>query len=395
MPEKLKSVIIGPDRQRGQDLVEALGNLVEVVAILPDPAGAYIQVKSLGPEAVFISGDGDETEAVNLMRMLSRTLGPLPLFLFAARETPDLVLAGFRAGAADFIQFPADDTRVRKTVEKALERSLGGFRQADIFGLFSPVGGQGITSLAVNLADHLHRITADRVMVLDLNLYLGNINLLLDHTGGYHLPDLIRDMDRLDEHLLFSSLVPHANGFYLLSVPGDINDGEGVTPSDIAGLLAALRPYFSYIVIDLPHDFSEKTLAAIQACDRLILVGRQAMPAVKALQKVLCFFEELEFDIDKIKVLINLHQAGNELTIDDIGYVLKQPVFDKISMDKNAFGRAASQGKTVAETLPRSRANQDLSRLAGQLTGTRRAAMAGGFGRFFNRLLPGTRGGAG
>jgi pilus assembly protein CpaE len=61
-------------------------------------------------------------------------------------------------------------------------------------------------------------------------------------------------------------------------------EGQTITGDQVRAAIAALRRYFGHIVLDLPHGFSEVTLAGLESADRILVL---ATPEAVTLRDVL------------------------------------------------------------------------------------------------------------
>ena len=369
MAEKIKGIITGNTDGAADDLVQKLASIVEFVKRFEEPSTAYNAIKELRPETVFINMNTDSREGLVLANNIRNTMPGVPVFLFSREKDPDIILEGLRIGVADFLLLPGNDSQIQKSVQKALGRAESGGRSADVTAVFSIKGGQGVTSIAANLTDHIHSLTKDRVILVDLNLYMGDAGIFLDLPSTYTPFDMLKDLERIDENLIFSLLNRHSRGFYLLAAPDEVSDADMVSGEDISRILGVLKKYLDHIVIDLPHDFTERSLAALDAADTILILIQQSMPVIKSVQKALKLFEELGYDEKKIKIVLNRYTEKNELTPDDISYVLNWPVFTSVANDFVSITSATNKGKTLDAARPASKINRDITVLAGLVTG--------------------------
>jgi len=134
-------------------------------------------------------------------------------------------------------------------------------------------------------------------------------------------------------------------------------------------ILNVLRAYLDHIVIDLPHDFAERSLAVLEASDTILLLAQQSMPVIKSVQKAIKLFEELGFDEKKVRIVLNRYLEKNELTSDDISYVLNWPVFARIVNDFYSLSDVINKGKTLDMARPNTKINKDMEALSILLTG--------------------------
>lgn len=369
MAEKIKSVIIGKTEILGEAFQSELAPIAEVVGRFADPSTAYTAIKNLRPEVIFIDVDNERATGFALARHLKNILPATALFFVSREKDPDVILEGLRIGVADFLVFPCEDGNIRKAVRDALGKAEAGGHSGEITAVFSMKGGQGVTSIATNLADHIHALTNDKVILVDMNLYMGDVSVFLEMPTTYTPFDMLKEIDRMDENLLFSSLTMHPRGFYVLTAPDEISDADQISGEDINRILNVLRAYLDHIVIDLPHDFAERSLAVLEASDTILLLAQQSMPVIKSVQKAIKLFEELGFDEKKVRIVLNRYLEKNELTSDDISYVLNWPVFARIVNDFYSLSDVINKGKTLDMARPNTKINKDMEALSILLTG--------------------------
>ena len=340
------------------------------------------------PAVAFVVASDDGEAALALVRRSLRQAPATPVLLVCRRKDPDLILKALRCGVADYLALPEESGTLETALARVLGRTEAAGSRGEVTAVFSLKGGQGVTSLAVNLADQLHLLAGERVALLDLNLYMGDSALMLSSAPAYTPFDLVRDLPRMDADLLFSSLFRHPRGFHLLAATAEIGDPEQIDGNDVSAVLAFLQRHLGQVVIDLPHDFGERTVATMQAADRLLLVVQQTTPAVKSVQSTLQLLDELGFENERIKIVVNRFTAGGDLGRDDLAYVLQRPVYAEIRNDYDAVTRAVNAGQPLAAAFPRGAITRDVAQLAARLAGVEivAAAPAGPVRRLLHRL---------
>lgn len=357
----------------GKETGHVITNEIEAVIdvdILNGYVGAWREVRSRHPELLFIDIQTDPEKGLQLARKTLASFPDTAVFMISSQKDPDLILNSFRIGVADYLVFPnGRQNPLPHAIERALNRTGNAGKQAEIISFFSLNGGQGITSLAVNVADHIHQASKERVLLLDLNLYMGFIPIHLNFECTYTPFEMIRDISRMDENLLFSSLNKHPRGFYIMAAPDGVSDAVRVTRENITHILNVLKPYFDYLIIDLPHDLSDRTLAVLDETEHIFLTIQQNFTVIKSTQKALHFFQELNYGQDKVKILLNRYVKNNELTPQDMEIVFKQPVYGIIEDGGRVMQKAINQGRTLAEAYPRSRLNKRIETLSVKMAG--------------------------
>ncbi len=365
----MKGMIIGGKDESLQRFADEVRPAVEITRWLHDPSLAAVAVKNEQPMAVFVDLGGDPIGRINLANRVARTVPQALVFTVHSNKSPDLILEAFRSGVADFLVWPAERGATLAAVRRALEKVAAKSRKAEICSAFSIKGGQGVTSIAINLADHIQSLGGENVLLMDLNLYASDIGPRLSLDLEYTPFDLQKDIKRVDRALLFSSLLRHERGFYVLACADELSDADQITGEDVSRMLAVLSTHLDTIVIDLPHDFSRRTLAALDASDQILLVFQQDVPVIQNTLKVLQFFRELGYAGEKVRLVLNRNTRNGDLDSDDFARVFSQPLFATLPNDYKALLQSINAGKPLDVLSGESHLCGTIRELAGRLTG--------------------------
>jgi len=390
MAGKITAVIVSENKSLIENVREETRSLVEIKGVFDDPLEAYGTIKQNVEGLVFIDIAEKSKEGLFLAKRINRLSPKILTFLLAKEKNADLLLESLRVGVADYIIYPVPSGEILKSLENCIQTREGTNRRGKIYAFFSTKGSQGTTTMAVNMADHIHSLSGERVVAVDLNLDMGDVSVFLDLPSTYTTFDLARDIKRMDENLLLSSLTRHERGFYVLSAPEEISDPEEIKGEEITNILSLLARFMDYIIIDLPHEFSERTFAAISSSDRLFVIIQQSMPVIKSVQKGLQLLQELGFGEEKISVVLNRYVEKSELTPDDILRILKQPEFALVANDYLTATDAINRGKPLGAVRESSMMNGDIAKFAGKLTGIKpKQEKRGWWGSLgLNRFIP-------
>ena len=370
MKDRPRGILVSADPDLYRDLSRRLTAMADIKDRIDDCTLAYTTAKEKEPHLVFLDMSGPRKDLVNLGKRLKKNLPAARIFCIDTQKDPDLILQGFRLGFSDFFHYPFNGTDVEDLVHRAID-PRGAGAGAEVTSVFSLKGGMGVTTLALNLADQIQALTGDRVLLLDLNLFLGDICAYLNIKSAYTPFDFIHDMDRMDKDLLFSSLYQHSKGFYILTTPEEISDSESLSPDQLMDMLSVLRLHFDHIIIDCPHDLSSRTLKVCSASDRVLVLAQQNIPSAKSVQSVVDFFKDLDFARDRLKIVINRYLKTGDMTDDDLEQIFSRKIFFKIENNYPLFTRAANKGLTLDEAAAGSRLNAGIRQLAEKVAGIR------------------------
>ena len=371
MAEKMTAIIVSRDEVLVREIKEKLLSLIDIRGILNDADTSYSFVKERVPRLLFLDIRDSPERGFSLASRVERFLPETLKFIISDSKNPDFILRSLKVGAADYILFPFEEdilTQVTTVLEKGNRRE----REGNVFVITSSKGGLGVTTLAVNLADHIHELTGGRVAVVDLKQQIGDAALFMGLDETYTLEDLRKDLPRLDEGLLFSSLVRHRNGFYVITAPEEINAAGMNGAEDTGRIFRILKEYLDYIIVDMAHEFTEQSSSVIDISDKVLLLTQQAVPAIKGTKKTLELLREVGYGEEKVKIINNRYEKGNEITPQDMEEVFNQKLFATMSNDFNTVTGAINKGELLSKNHGDSPVNGDIHNIASLLTGIQR-----------------------
>lgn len=274
----------------------------------------------------------------------------------SARKDADLILRALRSGAHEFVVDGDADALKRALANRPGAESE---TRGKVTAVFGSKGGAGATTIAVNLAGAVAR-RGGRACIVDLDAALGGVPALLDVTPTYTLLDVIANMRRLDRELLDQSLPRHASGVVIVAPGDDLEAAERVDATVIAGLIAFLRRHFDSVVVDGLGAFDERTLAALDASDRVLLVVTQEVASVRNAQRCLEVFGKLGYADGKVQVVVNRFLKSASISQQIIEETLQVPIAASIANDFPSLLRAVGKGALVADEAPRAQVTRDL-----------------------------------
>ena len=237
----------------------------------------------------------------------------------------------------------------RLAVESAPEeaRGLRGF----VTAVFSPRGGAGVTTIALNLAITLAERMPDDVVLLDLDVAFGHAlgNLWLEPRGvlAQASPVTLRGLERggLERYL-----VTHSSSLRVFPSATKPEEGQTLTGEHVRGALQVLRRHFGHVVLDLQHTFSEVPLTGLELADRVVVLATPEKTTYKDLQETQRIFNDvLMFPADKVYYVLNHPQPYASLNLNDFAATSARPWLE-IGHGGDAPASAALRGVSLMDT---------------------------------------------
>lgn len=296
----------------------------------------------------------------------------------APAAEPELMLRAMRAGIQEFLVRPLSVPDLSSSLERVSRRTTTDSVSGQVFAVFSGKGGVGTSTISANLSDALARLHRDgRVALADLVMTGGEGRLLLNVDPTYDISYVAERADQIDRELLNSVLVPAIDGVWLLAAPDRPESEDSVDAGVINAVLQQLRQSYAFTVLDCERVMNDRTLAALDAADRIVLATQLNVAALRSTQRSLAIFRRLGYPNDKLCVVVNRYQSGEVISLGDAVDVLKTEIFYKLPNDYRLASEAVSRGLPVSGVDANAKLTWAFSQLAQKLSGAQGAETNG------------------
>lgn len=254
----------------------------------------------------------DGHEVCRKLRADSQTAS-LPVLMFTAKSLVGDKVAGFQAGADDYLTKPIHPSELVSHVEVLLQQSDEApaedrpVPQARTIGVMGAKGGVGASTLAVNLAVTVCQDNEFvRVSVADLRSGLGSVALLLGQTPQGGLATLMSlNPDKLDQETVENQIVAHASGLHYLSAPLQPESGQGnLLANHMDMVLNRMAVTTAYLFLDLGSVLDEAVRHALAHCDTVVVVVEPERLCLKLAEALLVEIQSLDPSPDKLYVVL-------------------------------------------------------------------------------------------
>jgi pilus assembly protein CpaE len=333
------------------------------------------------------------------IRELLSAIPDLEVFLTASRTDPQLLLEVFRLGVKEFLSQPL----TRQEVEPALTRFEERFRaktagsdrhMGRVVSVIGARGGVGVSTVATNMATSVQQgAKSESVALMDLDLHGGDLGLFLDLHPSQGLKQLAKDVSRLDETILRSTLLQHASGLQLLASGYEAFEEAEYVHGSTMRVIGLLRSMHRHILIDCGHVLDPAVKEALDYSDQVIVITTLSLPAIRRTKRLLQAFAAAQYPADKVVVVVNRYTSDQKDLLNETESMLAVRMAGLIPNDYGTTSEAIDHGKPLTIMSAKTSIGQWYLRGAEQLVrGKSHASGAGNDASkkasFFGRYLP-------
>lgn len=239
---------------------------------------ALARVKTETPDLIILDvmmPDMNGYEVCRRIRM-NPDLRNVPILMFTAKTLIDDKVAGFEAGADDYLTKPTHPAELNARIKSMLARNTPQTAkpqsQGAVVGIIGAKGGIGTTTLAVNFAAGCLRMNK-RPIVADFNIGTGGVGMLLGITDSGGLMNMLKvPSPDIRPNAVERELVAHNSGIRgLLNMPLP-KEAMLNHPTDSAvATVQAMRALTDVVILDLGSRYTLLNHRLLAVVDRIIV----------------------------------------------------------------------------------------------------------------------------
>jgi pilus assembly protein CpaE len=251
--------------------------------------------------------------------------------------------------------------------EGGASAAVGGGR---VYAVFSPRGGSGKTTVAVNLAMELASQWPERVALLDLDLTFGHAALLLNVVPETSLAAVPPEsLGNIDRQTLSKYISQHPKGLQVLVGGTKPEEGEAVTGDHVRAALGVMKRQFVATVVDCSGSFSDPVLAALEIADKVVVVATPELNTLRDIRECQRIFGEvIHLEKGKAFYVLNYYQPFKVLSREQFEQALEQSVNLEIPHAGDQALKAAMKGEPIVLGHSGSPFAKAIEKLAFELT---------------------------
>jgi pilus assembly protein CpaE len=401
MADPIKVLIVDDIPETRDHLTKLLGfeSDINVVGAAESGQQALEMAAQLRPDVVLMDINMPDMDGITATEQLAATVPTASVVMMSVQGEADYLRRSMLAGAREFLVKPFSSDELTASIRQVYGRErdkqdrisstpmvapasgapAGDHREpGQVVAVFSPKGGVGRTTIAVNLAVAAAADLGRQTVLVDGSFQFGDVGVLLNlNPKNKSIADLAGELEGGGEpESIDTFIISHSSGLRVLLAPPSPEMADLVTPSGIRKILDVLRAKNDLVVVDCTASFNETTLAILDAADIILTMLTLEITSIKNIRLFMEVADQLGYADSKIKLVLNRADSTLGIRVADVEHSIGRKVDYTIVSDGRSVVYALNRGVPFVISNRETQVSQDVLRLAAAVTGSERKVVA-------------------
>jgi pilus assembly protein CpaE len=398
MAEQIRVLIVDDIPETRDHLSKLLGfeGDIDVVGAAASGAEALRLAASLKPDVVLMDINMPDMDGIATTEQLSRDNPTTSIIMMSVQGEADYLRRSMLAGAREFLVKPFSSDELTASIRGVFNRERekqsrivaagptgGGStvvaqtesgEPGQVVAVFSPKGGVGRTTVAVNLAVAAATELGKKVVLVDASFQFGDVGVLLNlNPKNKSIADLAPELDQPGHEVesIDTFVINHSAGIRVLLAPPSPEMAELIKPDGVRRVIEALRMTHDLVVVDCTAFFNDTTLAILDAADTILTMLSLEITSIKNMRLFLEVADQLGYEGGKVRLVLNRADSALGIRVTDVEHSIGRKVDETIVSDGRSVVYALNRGVPFFLSNREAQVSQDILRLARAVAGER------------------------
>ena len=399
MADQIRVLIVDDIPETRDHLTKLLGfeSDIEVVGSAASGGEALTMAEKLQPDVVLMDINMPDMDGIATTEKLSAQVPAAAVVMMSVQGEADYLRRSMLAGAREFLVKPFSSDELTASIRQVYTRerdklsrmtampvaaSSNGSSPApddrsdgQVVAIFSPKGGVGRTTVAVNVAVAAATDLGKSVVLVDGSFQFGDVGVLLNlNPKNKSIADLVPELEAGEPESIDTFVINHSAGIRVLLAPPSPEMAELITPSGVKRVLDTLRRTHDLVIVDCTSWFNETTIAILDSADVILTMLSLEITSIKNMRLFLEVADQLGYEHDKIKLVLNRADSSLGIRVSDVESSIGRKVDHTIVSDGRSVVYALNRGVPFFLSNREAQVSQDILRLAQAVAGERVAS---------------------
>jgi pilus assembly protein CpaE len=366
---------------------------IDVVGSAASGREALEMAVRLNPDVVLMDINMPDMDGIAATEQLSSLVPSTAVVMMSVQGEADYLRRSMLAGAREFLVKPFSSDELTGSIRQVSARERDKMSRLNlaptgpalnggpapsrddrepgvVVAVFSPKGGVGRTTVAVNLAVAAATELNKKVVIVDASFQFGDVGVLLNlNPKSKSIADLVPELESGELDSIDTFVVNHTAGDRVLLAPPTPETAELITATGIKKVLETLRRTHDLVVVDCTAFFNDTTLAILDAADIILTMLSLEITSIKNMRVFLEVAEQLGYEAGKVRLVLNRADSALGIRVSDVEHSIGRKVDETIVSDGRSVVYALNRGVPFFLSNRESQVSQDVLRLARSVVG--------------------------
>lgn len=275
-----------------------------------------------------------------------------------------------RRGVSEYLVAPIDPVQLIRSISALFANPDAPFVGKTV-AVTGVKGGVGASAIAHNLAWAMSERVKVNATLVDLDLNFGTAGLDFNEEPPATIADALMSPDRFDDAVMGRLITKKSDRLSMFTAPATLDRTFNLDPETYQTVLEQVRATVPFVLLDLPHTWSDWYKATIIDADEIIIVATPDLASLRNGKNLVDFLKAARPNDKGPKLVLNMVSMPKrpEIPAKDFGAAIGVEPTLSILYDAALFGTAANNGQMIFEVGTESKCCTEIDRLAMMLTG--------------------------
>jgi len=344
------------------------------------------------PDVVLMDINMPDMDGITTTEKLSTHVPTTSVVMMSVQVEADYIRRSMLAGAREFLVKPFSSDELTGSIRQVYSREREKASRivaaapaprpeeevdGQVIAVFSPKGGVGRTTMAVNLAVAAAQDLGKKVCLVDGSFQFGDVGVLLNlNPKNKSIADLVPELEQGEPESLDTFVINHSSGIRVLLAPPSPEMAELITTAGIKRVLDALRRMHDIVIVDCSSYFNDLTLAILDTADVILTMLTLEITSIKNMRLFLEVADQLGYEDGKVRLVLNRADSTLGIRVSDVEQSIGRKVDHTIVSDGRSVVYALNRGIPFFVSNREAQVSQDVLRLANAVAGVHHPSAA-------------------
>ena len=209
-------------------------------------------------------------------------------------------------------------------------------------------GGTGTTTLAVNGAADIRRLTGRSTVIVDLKNGPGDVALFLGLRPRHSLLAALDHLAWIDPGMLSKYVIEHECGLHVLAAGDEFGRPGDRDVDAVEQIIRALNTVYDFVILDVGTLLMLPASVALQLSDEILLVANPDVPCLRNLQRLIDAVKASGVPGERLQIVLNRASEFGVLSTAQIERVLGLNISFSVNSDYRTVASAVNSGVPVS-----------------------------------------------